>query len=123
MRRAWSFRPTAECCRAADRKGTLIRHASMRPAFAVLPLAVPVVQSPLRALLVPAIGAASLPEPCSFAAGMAAIAMSAITLRADQECRTTLGNRTKPLSQNHFAVLRHASVQAAVDNGNGFVAP
>jgi hypothetical protein len=95
----------------------------MRPALAVLPLTVPVVQSPLLALLVPAIGATSLPESHCFAAGMAAIAMSAVTVRADQEGRATLRSRTKPLSQNHFAVFRHVSRQAGMDNGNGFVAP
>jgi hypothetical protein len=88
-----------------------------------MPLAVPVVESPFRALLVPAVGAASLSKPRRFTAGNAAVAMSPITVRADQECRATLRSRTKPLSQNHFAVFRHASVKAALDNGNGFVAP
>lgn len=93
-------------------------------AFAVLLLAVTVIQPPFRALLVPAIGAAQLSLPRSFPAGKAAVAVSTITVRADQECRTTLGSRTKALPQNHFfSVFRHASLQAALDNGNGFVAP
>jgi hypothetical protein len=74
-------------------------------------------------LLVPAIGAAALPLLRSLTAVKAAVAVSAITVRADQERRTTLGSRTKPLSQNHFAVFRHASVEAALDKRNGIVAP
>jgi hypothetical protein len=74
-------------------------------------------------LLVPAIGAASLPESRSVTAENAAVTMAAIAMRADQECRATLRSRTKPLSQNDFAVFRHASLEAALDNGNGFVAP
>jgi hypothetical protein len=74
-------------------------------------------------LLVPAIGTAVLPKPRPLSTFDAAIAVSAITVRADQECCATLRSRTKPLSQNHFAVFRHASMQAALDNRNGFVAP
>ena len=101
----------------------MIRHAGLGLALAVLPLPVPVVQPSLRTLLVTAIGATTLVTPRPITAGTAAIAVSAITVRADQECRATLGSRTKPLSQNHFCVFRHAPLQAALDNGDGFVAP
>jgi hypothetical protein len=101
----------------------LIRHPGLGLALAVLPLPVPVIQPSLRTLLVAAIGATTLVAPRRFTAGDAAVAVSAITARADQECRATLGSRTKPLSQNQFCVFRHAPLQAALDNGDGFVAP
>jgi hypothetical protein len=74
-------------------------------------------------LLVPAIGAAPLPQPRTFTAGPAAVAVPAITVRADQEYCATLPSRTKPLPQNDFAVFRRAPLEAAVDNRSGFVAP
>jgi hypothetical protein len=41
----------------------MIRHADLPPALAVLSLAIAMIESPFRALLVPAIGGTSLTEP------------------------------------------------------------
>lgn len=85
-------------------------------------LPVAMIEPPFRALLVSAVGAASLPAPGSFAARQAAIAVAAITVCADEEHCATSIDRTKPLPQNHFAVCCHVLPQATLDNGNDFVA-
>ena len=81
------------------------------------------VQSSLEALLVPAIGTTLLPAPRRVTAQDGAVPVTAITVRADQEYCATLRSRAKPLPQNHFAVFRHASAEAVLDNGYDFVAP
>jgi hypothetical protein len=67
------------------------------------------------------------PRRCSrpglLAALFAAVAMSAITVRADEENRVAALTKASPLSQNRFAMNhRHASSQAELDNGSGLVA-
>ncbi len=99
----------------------MIRHAVLRFAFPVGALAVAVIESALRALLVPPVGGAPLPAPGSVPAGAAAIAMSAIAMRAEEEQRPALAAEANPLTENRFAVSRHACSQAALDNGDGFV--
>jgi hypothetical protein len=85
-------------------------------------LPVAMVESSFRALLVTTVGAAPLPAPGSLAAGQAAIAVSAVTMHADEEHRATVGDRANTLTQNDFAMCRHVLPQAALDNGSGFVA-
>jgi len=85
-------------------------------------LPVAMVESPLGALLMATVRAAPLPAPGRLAARRVAIAVSAVTMRADEEHRATIGARTNALTQNHFAVCRHVLSQAALDNGGGFVA-
>jgi hypothetical protein len=53
----------------------------------------------------------------------AAVALSAIAVCADEEHRVTLVTQANPLSEYRFAMnCRHASSQAGLDNGRGFVA-
>ena len=92
-------------------------------ALAVVPLTVAMIEAALRTLLVAAPGRAPLLAPGGFAARQTAIAMSAVTMCADEEHRATTNVRTKPLPKNHFAMGRHVLPRAALDNGNGFVAP
>ena len=94
----------------------------MRPAPAVFPLTVAMIEPSFRTLLVAAVGAAPLAKSGLLAAGQAAVALSAITVRAEKESRAAFAGQAKPLPQNHFARNRHASSQAGLDNGNGFVA-
>lgn len=99
--------------------GTLIRHAGLRqPVVAIVPLAVPMIQPSVRALLMPAVGAAPLAEPGLHAAGQAAIALSTITVLADPEHRMASAAAANPLPENHFARNVHARPQAGLDNGN-----
>jgi hypothetical protein len=93
------------------------------PSLPVLSLPVAMVQPSLLALLVPPVGTSPLTLAGLLAAPRAAITVSAITVRADEENRVTLLAQTNSLPENCFAVIRrHASSQAALDNGRSFVA-
>jgi hypothetical protein len=103
----------------------LIRHARLRltAAAAIFPLTIAMIQPALGALLVAAVGASPLPAPGLLAALGAAVAVSAITVRADEENRLARLPKANPLPQNRFAMNhRHASSQAGLDNGSGPVA-
>jgi hypothetical protein len=72
--------------------------------------------------LVSAIGTAPLTESGLIAAGDAAVALSAVTVRTEKENGAAFIAQANPLPQNHFAMNRHASSQAGLDNSNGSVA-
>ena len=99
----------------------MIRHARPAP-LAILPLAVAVVEFPFETLLVPAIRRTSLAQARLLPAYQAAITLPMVTVGAEEKQRAALGEKAKPLPQNHFAMRRHADSQAALDNGSGFVA-
>jgi hypothetical protein len=103
----------------------LIRHARLRltQAAPVRLLAITMIEPSLRAPLVAPVGGPPLPAASLVAALGAAVAVSAITVRADEENRLAALTKAKPLPQNRFAVNhRHASSQAGLDNGSGLVA-
>jgi len=60
----------------------VIRHARLRAALTVLLLPVAMIEPSFRTLLVSAIGTTPLMEPGLLAAGKAAIALPAVTVRA-----------------------------------------
>jgi hypothetical protein len=64
------------------------------------------IEPTLRTLLVSFIGLPSLLEPGLIAAFGAAIAVSAITVRADEENCATMLAATNPMKENRFAVYR-----------------
>jgi hypothetical protein len=101
----------------------LIRHAGFGlPSLAVLALAVAMIEPPFRTLLVPPVGTPPLTLAGELAALRAAIAVSAITVRADEESRVTLLAQANSLPENCFAMnRRHASLPAGLDNGRRFV--
>ena len=109
---------TAEWCRRTDRKGTLIRHLG-RVALPVGALPVAMIEPALRTLLVAAVGGAVLPEPGFGATSRAAIALPAITVRADPEHHLAFRAAANPEPANHFPTNRHRSPPAGFDNGNG----
>jgi hypothetical protein len=100
----------------------MIRHARLAAAFAVVPLTVTMIEASFRAVLMAAIGGAPLAQTRLLAAWVAAIALSAVAFGTEEEQGAAFGNKAKPLSQNHFAVRRHADCVAVLDNGLGFVA-
>jgi hypothetical protein len=103
----------------------MIRHASLLLTAPppVIPLAVAVIESAFRALLMASVGAPPLLPAGVCAAPAAAIAMSAIAVGADKEHCVALLTETDSLKENRFAVnLRHASPQAGLDNGTRSVA-
>ncbi|HKV82444.1 MAG TPA: hypothetical protein VJP02_30130 [Candidatus Sulfotelmatobacter sp.] len=103
----------------------MIRHWRLRltKAAAVLPLTIAMIELPFGALLVALICAPPLLAAGLVAAWFAAVAMSAIAVRADEENRVAALTKANPLPQNRFAMNhRHASSQAELDNGTGLVA-
>jgi len=100
----------------------MIRHARMAAAFAVVPLTVAMIESSFRALLMAAIGGALLAQARLLPAWLAAIALSSVAIATEEEQGAAFGNKAKPLSENHFALRRHADRVAVLDNGHGFVA-
>ena len=105
--------------------GTLIRHAQwgLPSAASVIALTIAMIEPSLRAPLVAAVGAPSLAEAGTLTAWGAAVALSAIAVCTDEEHRVTLVAQANPLPEYCFAMnRRHASSQAGLDNGTGFVA-
>ena len=80
------------------------------------------IEPPLGTLLVAAVGRAMLAEAGLPAASPTAIALSTVAVRAQEKHRAAFADMTKPLPQNYFRMRRHASSQAVLDNGQGFVA-
>jgi hypothetical protein len=76
-------------------------------AVAALPFAM--IQPTFETSLVPAVGAASLLESCGSTAGLAAIALSPITMPADPKHRMTSVPTAKSLAKKHFAINRQPS--------------
>ena len=86
----------------------------------VFPLTVAMIEPPFEALLVPSVGASPLLAAGLFAATGTAVAVTSITVRADEEhCVTP---QAGSLPENRVAMSRrHASSQGGLDNGSGFV--
>ena len=90
----------------------MIRHR--RTLFAPLPvvaLSVAMIEPPFWAALMTLIGPPPLLSPRPLAAGLAAIAMSTVAMRAQEERRQALRAETGPLHQYRF-MRRHACPQA-----------
>lgn len=103
----------------------MIRHGRWRltQAATVFPLAIAVIELPFGTLLVSFVGGSPLLAAALLTACIAAVAVSAITVRANEENRVAALTKASPLPQNRFAMNhRHASSQAELDNGNRLVA-
>jgi hypothetical protein len=86
-------------------------------------LAITMIELPFGAILVASVGAPLLLPAGLLAALVAAIAVSAVAVRADEENRVAAFTKANSLPQNRFAMNhRHASSQAGLDNGSGLVA-
>lgn len=74
-------------------------------------------------LLVAPVGAPPLLPAGLLAALVAAVAVSAVAMRANEENRVAALTKANSLPQNRFAMNhRHASSLAGLDNGSGLVA-
>jgi hypothetical protein len=100
----------------------MIRHGSSEAAEAISPLSVAMIKPALRTSLMAEIGAPALVQSGVFAAGDAAVTLSAITSGAEEEHAAALGIEAKSLPQNYFVRLRHPSSQGGLDNGSDSVA-
>jgi hypothetical protein len=86
-------------------------------------LAIAMIELPFGALLVASVGAPPLLAAGLLTALVAAVAVSAVAVRADEENRVAVWTLANSLPQNRFAMNhRHASSQAGLDNGSGLVA-
>jgi hypothetical protein len=99
----------------------MIRHASLGLATAIPPLAIPMIEPPFGALLVPAVGAAPLAEPRMPSTAETTVTLAAITTDAKKEFGAAFA---VPANASSEATVRrrHARWQAALDNGSSFVA-
>ncbi len=89
----------------------------------VIALSVAMIKPSFEAPLMAAVGAPTLVDSGMLTAGGAAIALSAVAVRADEEHCVTLATEANPLPEYRFAMnCRHASSQAGLDNGTDFVA-
>ena len=79
-------------------KGTLIRHAGSDPTSAILSLAVPMIEPPLKTLLVATVGEAPLLPIGLLAAQRAAVALSPVAVAADPEPLATSDVPAKALT-------------------------
>jgi hypothetical protein len=112
---------TTRSCRRNDRRGTLIRHAGLRMTQPILALPVAMIQSSFRAALMTAIGRAALPPPRCGATSRTAIALSAVTVRTNEEQPVAGAAQTEPGPQNRLAMYRHATRRGGFDNGYPFM--
>jgi hypothetical protein len=79
----------------------------------VIALPVAMIEPSFGALLVPAVGAPSLADAGMLTAWGAAVALSAVAVRADEEHCMTLATKANSLPEYRFAMnCRHASSQA-----------
>lgn len=99
----------------------MIRHASLTPAVAIPLLAIAMIEPPFGALLVPAIGVASLVKPRTLATRGTTVALAAITSGAQIKLEATFAVPAN-LPSEAIVRRRHARCQAALDNGSSFVA-
>ena len=89
----------------------------------VIALTVAMIEPSFGALLVASVGPTSLAEAGLLTTFVTAVTLSAIAVCADKEHRVTLVAEADSLPEYRFAMnRRHASSQAALDNGSGFVA-
>jgi hypothetical protein len=86
--------------------------------MAVSSLPVPMIELSFRALLVPVVGAPSLPAPGFGAAGFAAVALSPVAVPADPEDSVAADNRTNTLTKDHLAMKIHVRPRTGLDNGD-----
>ena|ERR1051325_5341762 len=99
----------------------MIRHASLEPAPAILPLLIAMVEPSFGTLLVTTIGVAALAEPYLPPAAEATVTLAPITTDAQKEFGAAFAVAANP-SPEAFVRRRHAPWQAALDNGSSFVA-
>jgi hypothetical protein len=99
----------------------MIRHARLELTATIPPLTVAMVEPPLGALLVTAVGAAALAESRTSLTGGTAVALAAITTGAQKELGAAFAAPANP-SPEAIVRRRHAHWQAALDKGSSFVA-
>lgn len=101
-----------------ERKGTLIRHAALCSALPICTLAIAMVVSSFRTLLVSTISEASLLPTGLLSTHRAAVVLPPVTVAADPEDPATATGTTNSLTENNLASDRHPRPKARLDNGH-----
>ena len=98
--------------------GRYIRHASSQVAPPILALAIAMVLTPFRTLLMAAVGQAVLLSACLLPTKMAAVVLSSVTAATDPENPVTAASTANSLTKDNFAVGRHPRPEVGLDNGD-----
>jgi hypothetical protein len=98
--------------------GRYIRHASSQVAPPILALAIAMVLTPFRTLLMAAVGQAVLLSACLLPTKMAAVVLSSVTVATDPENLVTAASTANSLTKDNFAVSRHPRPEVGLDNGD-----
>ena len=98
--------------------GRYIRHANSQVTLPILALAIAMVLTPFRTLLVAAVGQAVLLSACLLPTKRAAVVLSSVTVATDPENLVTVAGTTNSLTKDNFAVGRHPRPKVGLDNGH-----
>jgi hypothetical protein len=98
--------------------GRYIRHASRSVAPSILALAIAMVLTSFRTLLVAAVSQAVLLPARLMPTKKAAIVLSSVTLATDPENLVTAASTANSLTQDNFGVGRHPRPKVGLDNGD-----
>lgn len=98
-------------------QGRWIRHASPTTALPIVALAIAVVRTSFRRLLVAAVGQASLLSANLPSTQRAAVVLPPIAVAADPEDLATLVGTAKSLTEDNFGADRHPRPKVGLDNG------
>ena len=98
--------------------GRYIRHASSQVAPPILALAIAMVLTPFRTLLVAAVSQAVLLSARLQPTKVTAIVLSSVTLATDPENLIAAACPANSLTENNFDVGRHPRPKVGLDNGD-----
>ncbi len=98
--------------------GRYIRHASSQVAPPILTLAIAVVLTPFRTLLMAAVGQAVLLSACLLPTKRAAVVLPSVTAATDPENLVTAASTANSLTKDNFGVGRHPRPKVGLDNGD-----
>ena len=96
----------------------MIRHTSLRSAFAIVALPVTMVFSSFGALLVATVGTTALLTASLGLTGWTAITLSPIAAATDPEHSVASAATANSLPENNLALTRHPRCQVGLDNGD-----
>lgn len=98
--------------------GRYIRHASSPVTPPILALAITMVLTPFRTLLMAVVGQTMLLSTGLLPTKMAAVVLSSVTVATDPENLVTAAGTTNSLPKDDFAVGRHPRPKVGLDNGD-----
>jgi hypothetical protein len=98
--------------------GRYIRHASSQVAPAIRALAIAMVLTSFRTLLMAPVGYAMLLSACLQPTGVAAVVLPSVTVATDPENLVAAASTANSLTKDNFVVGRHPRPKVGLDNGD-----